>query len=39
VVGPMLDDAAETVRLPRSVTIVLAPEPPARRIRWPGSTK
>jgi hypothetical protein len=33
-VGPALDDAVETVRRPRSVTILLAPEPPARRIRW-----
>ena len=39
VVGPMLDDAAETARLPRSVTVVLVPEPPARRIRWPRSSK
>ena len=37
-VGPW-DDAAETVRLPRSVTIVLAPEPPTRRIRWPRSSE
>ena len=36
-VGPW-DDAAETVRLPRSVTIVLTPEPPTRRIRWPRSS-
>jgi len=32
-VGPALDDADETVRRPRSVTIILDPEPPARRIR------
>jgi hypothetical protein len=32
-VGPVLDDADETVRRPRSVTIVLDPEPPARRTR------
>jgi hypothetical protein len=32
-VVPALDDADETVRRPRSVTIVLDPEPPARRIR------
>jgi len=32
-VGPASDDADETVRRPRSVTIILDPEPPARRIR------
>lgn len=38
-VGPLLDDAADTVRRPRSVTIVFAPEPPTRRLRWTRSSK